>query len=232
MHISDVPNKGKLYFWDGQLWLMWDDPDNLPGPERPAAHQDCLSREHTHTHTYIAVFLCLQCWFMISICLLMHTKTCQVQKIVHMLLAASTCWVLFVQSAIPVWLACTSSAVLHFALIGPAVVTILVARMNVHCRFVASLISLHVLPFTWAESPSAGLYARGKLNMQFSVVQTSVFSHVQPPNLNAFVSSQLQHSLFSIHFRSAQPKPTKNAENSPTSIPGYHPRGEEMNMWR
>ena len=33
MKISDVPNNGKLYFWDGQLWLRWDDPDDLPGPE-------------------------------------------------------------------------------------------------------------------------------------------------------------------------------------------------------
>ncbi|KAL0052479.1 hypothetical protein WJX82_002834 [Trebouxia sp. C0006] len=24
---------GKLYFWDGQLWLRWDDPDDLPGSE-------------------------------------------------------------------------------------------------------------------------------------------------------------------------------------------------------
>ena len=31
--ISDVPNNGKLYFWDGQLWLRWDDPDDLPGPK-------------------------------------------------------------------------------------------------------------------------------------------------------------------------------------------------------
>ena len=34
MKLSDVPNNGKLYFWDGQLWLRWDDPDDLPGPER------------------------------------------------------------------------------------------------------------------------------------------------------------------------------------------------------
>lgn len=33
MRISDVPTNGKLYFWDGQLWLRWDDPDDLPGPE-------------------------------------------------------------------------------------------------------------------------------------------------------------------------------------------------------
>ena len=31
--MSDVPNNGKLYFWDGELWLRWDDPDDLPGPE-------------------------------------------------------------------------------------------------------------------------------------------------------------------------------------------------------
>ncbi|KAL0042934.1 hypothetical protein WJX79_004298 [Trebouxia sp. C0005] len=33
MKISDVPKNGKLYFWDGQLWLRWEDPDDLPGPE-------------------------------------------------------------------------------------------------------------------------------------------------------------------------------------------------------
>jgi len=33
MKISDVPNNGKLYFWDGELWLRWDDPDDLPGPK-------------------------------------------------------------------------------------------------------------------------------------------------------------------------------------------------------
>ena len=32
LKMSDVPN-GKLYFWDGELWLRWDDPDDLPGPE-------------------------------------------------------------------------------------------------------------------------------------------------------------------------------------------------------
>ena len=33
LKISDVPRNAKLYFWDGQLWLRWDDPDDLPGPE-------------------------------------------------------------------------------------------------------------------------------------------------------------------------------------------------------
>ena len=33
LKINDVPKNGKLYFWDGQLWLRWDDPDDLPGPE-------------------------------------------------------------------------------------------------------------------------------------------------------------------------------------------------------
>ena len=33
MKIDDVPNHGKLYFWDGHLWLRWEDPDDLPGPE-------------------------------------------------------------------------------------------------------------------------------------------------------------------------------------------------------
>lgn len=30
---SDVPNNGTLEFWDVELWLKWDDPDDLPGPE-------------------------------------------------------------------------------------------------------------------------------------------------------------------------------------------------------
>lgn len=33
LHMSDVPKNGKLYFWDGQLWLRWDDPNELPGLE-------------------------------------------------------------------------------------------------------------------------------------------------------------------------------------------------------
>ena len=31
---SDVPTNGTLDFWDGQLWIMWDDADDLPGPDR------------------------------------------------------------------------------------------------------------------------------------------------------------------------------------------------------
>ena len=54
MKISDVPKNGKLYFWDGQLWLRWDDPDDLPGPEEdPTTHQDHLSTDCR----YIAVHL-------------------------------------------------------------------------------------------------------------------------------------------------------------------------------
>jgi len=33
MSINDVPKDSKLYFWDGQLWLRWEDEDELPGPE-------------------------------------------------------------------------------------------------------------------------------------------------------------------------------------------------------
>ena len=33
MKMSDVPKNRKLFFWDGQLWLRWDDFDDLPGPE-------------------------------------------------------------------------------------------------------------------------------------------------------------------------------------------------------
>ena len=29
----DVPSDGTLYFWDGVLWLNWDEPEELPGPE-------------------------------------------------------------------------------------------------------------------------------------------------------------------------------------------------------
>ena len=30
----DAPNNGTLEFWDGDLWLKWDEPDDLPGPEK------------------------------------------------------------------------------------------------------------------------------------------------------------------------------------------------------
>ncbi|KAL3131377.1 hypothetical protein ABBQ38_007692 [Trebouxia sp. C0009 RCD-2024] len=33
MQRGDVPKDAKLYFWDGQLWLSWEDPDDLPGPK-------------------------------------------------------------------------------------------------------------------------------------------------------------------------------------------------------
>lgn len=33
MSIDDVPKDCKLYFWDGQLWLRWEDLDDLPGSE-------------------------------------------------------------------------------------------------------------------------------------------------------------------------------------------------------
>ena len=84
MNISDVPKNGKLYFWDGQLWLRWDDPDDLPGPEGDPLRIKIVSPENTCTW-YTAVFMCLQCWFVISTCLLMHAKTCQeVQEFVSM----------------------------------------------------------------------------------------------------------------------------------------------------
>lgn len=33
MEIDDVPKDGRLYFWDGELWLRWEALDDLPGPE-------------------------------------------------------------------------------------------------------------------------------------------------------------------------------------------------------
>ena len=33
MKISNVVDDEKLYFWDGQLQLRWDNPDDLPGPK-------------------------------------------------------------------------------------------------------------------------------------------------------------------------------------------------------
>ncbi|KAL0052530.1 hypothetical protein WJX82_003467 [Trebouxia sp. C0006] len=47
MNISDVPNNGKLYFWDGQLWLRWDDPDDLPGPEGDPLRIKIVTPENT-----------------------------------------------------------------------------------------------------------------------------------------------------------------------------------------
>lgn len=33
MAIDGMPNNGKVFFWDGQVWLDWDAPDDLPGPD-------------------------------------------------------------------------------------------------------------------------------------------------------------------------------------------------------
>ncbi len=30
---KNIPKDAELYFWDGQLWLEWEDPADLPGPE-------------------------------------------------------------------------------------------------------------------------------------------------------------------------------------------------------
>ncbi|KAL3135509.1 hypothetical protein ABBQ38_005989 [Trebouxia sp. C0009 RCD-2024] len=34
MEIDDVPKDGRLYFWDGELWLRWEALDDLPGTEQ------------------------------------------------------------------------------------------------------------------------------------------------------------------------------------------------------
>ena len=29
----DVPSDGTLYFWNGEFWLDWNEPEELPGPQ-------------------------------------------------------------------------------------------------------------------------------------------------------------------------------------------------------
>lgn len=55
--------------------------------------------------------------------------------------------------------------------------------------------------------------------MQFSILQTFVFSYFQPHQPDFFLQPT------SALFNSALFSPAGNAENSPPSIPGYHPRG-------
>ena len=71
MNISDVPKNGKLYFWDGQLWLRWDDPDDLPGPEGDPLRIKIVSPENTGT-CYVAAFMWLQCRLRALYCQLSH----------------------------------------------------------------------------------------------------------------------------------------------------------------
>ena len=33
MQRGDVPENSQLCFWNGQVWLSWAEPDDLPGPE-------------------------------------------------------------------------------------------------------------------------------------------------------------------------------------------------------
>ena len=60
MQISDVPKSGRLYFWDGQLWLRWDDPDDLPGPEADPLRIKVVCPHDAGTSP---LFLCFQCKF-------------------------------------------------------------------------------------------------------------------------------------------------------------------------
>lgn len=34
MEIDEVPKDARLYFWNGKLWVRWEDSQDLPGPER------------------------------------------------------------------------------------------------------------------------------------------------------------------------------------------------------
>lgn len=34
MEIDEVPKDAQLHFWDGKLWIRWEDSQDLPGPER------------------------------------------------------------------------------------------------------------------------------------------------------------------------------------------------------
>jgi hypothetical protein len=46
MSIDDVPKDCKLYFWDGQLWLRWEDLDDLPGSEHDPLRIKVVRPQH------------------------------------------------------------------------------------------------------------------------------------------------------------------------------------------
>ncbi|KAL0038868.1 hypothetical protein WJX77_000097 [Trebouxia sp. C0004] len=67
MKISDVPNNGKLYFWDGQLWLRWDDPDDLPGPEGDPLRIKIVCPQNAGTsHDELLLALGRDCWCLLT----------------------------------------------------------------------------------------------------------------------------------------------------------------------
>ncbi len=43
---DSVPKGCKLYFWDGLLWLAWDDPDDLPGSEQDPLRIKVVRPQH------------------------------------------------------------------------------------------------------------------------------------------------------------------------------------------
>ena len=46
LSIDDVPKDCKLYFWDGQLWLRWEDLDDLPGSEHDPLRIKVVRPQH------------------------------------------------------------------------------------------------------------------------------------------------------------------------------------------
>ncbi len=46
MSIDDVPKDCKLHFWDGQLWLRWEDQNDLPGSEHDPLRIKVVCPQH------------------------------------------------------------------------------------------------------------------------------------------------------------------------------------------
>ena len=90
LKISDVPNNGKLYFWDGELWLRWDDPDDLPGPEGDPLRIKIVCP--VNTGILLSFCACRADSRYAYACF--TPKHIRCKKISSMLLAASTCYVL------------------------------------------------------------------------------------------------------------------------------------------
>ena len=43
---QDVPSNGLLYFFDSELWLAWEDPDELPGPQADPLQVKVVRPQH------------------------------------------------------------------------------------------------------------------------------------------------------------------------------------------
>lgn len=49
MEVDEVPKDARLYFWNGKLWVRWEDSQDLPGPERDPLRIKVVRRQSAGT---------------------------------------------------------------------------------------------------------------------------------------------------------------------------------------